>query len=351
MKKIRKFASILMLAAAVVFAAGCTKPDEPNNGGNEGNDNGGGNNEEPATATIQVITPSMVKHTCARLGAVATVPDEGVFSYFGICLDVEENPTPTLGKPCYFVEDGVLSFDTLVFELDPGTTYHVRAVARYNGKEFYSDDVTFTTLSVTDMSIYESIGGHPYVDLGLPSGTKWAVYNVGAYSPIEYGSYFAWGETVEKAECSWDNYKFGDFYHDDIPSKYNSNDNILTLTPDDDAVAVNWMGGWRTPTAEECYELKNNIFHSAWITVDEVSGELLTFANGNSLFLPAGGWKSPAVSWNNVYCCYATSSHPTYNYANTTYDWYMVELGITSSQGVKIQSLMRDSGFSFRGVH
>ncbi len=31
----------MMLAAAVVFAAGCTKPDEPNNGGD---DNGGGNN-------------------------------------------------------------------------------------------------------------------------------------------------------------------------------------------------------------------------------------------------------------------------------------------------------------------
>lgn len=38
MKKLRKIASILMLAAAVVFAAGCTKPDEPNNGGNGGED-------------------------------------------------------------------------------------------------------------------------------------------------------------------------------------------------------------------------------------------------------------------------------------------------------------------------
>ena len=43
------------------------------------------------------------------------------------------------------------------------------------------------------------IGGHEYVDLGLPSGTLWATYNVGATSPYEKGDYFAWGE-VEPRE-------------------------------------------------------------------------------------------------------------------------------------------------------
>lgn len=37
------------------------------------------------------------------------------------------------------------------------------------------------------------IGGHEYVDLGLPSGTLWSTYNVGATSPYEKGHYFAWG--------------------------------------------------------------------------------------------------------------------------------------------------------------
>ena len=52
MKKLRKIASVLMLAAAVVFATGCSKPDEPNNGGNN---NGGGNNgggETPEVPTV-----------------------------------------------------------------------------------------------------------------------------------------------------------------------------------------------------------------------------------------------------------------------------------------------------------
>ena len=37
--------------------------------------------------------------------------------------------------------------------------------------------------------------GIEYVDLGLPSGTKWAKCNVGAKSETDYGLYFAWGET------------------------------------------------------------------------------------------------------------------------------------------------------------
>lgn len=352
MKKIRQFASILMLAAAVVFAAGCTKPDDPSNGDNGGNDNGGGNNEEPTSVTIRANTPSMVKLTNARLGAVATVPDDSKYVNIGICWGIEENPTITpWPNNSIFAEEGVLSFDTLIFKFDPGTTYHVRAFVRYNGEELYSDDVSFTTVSVTDMSIYESISGHPYVDLGLPSGTKWAVYNVGAFSPIEYGSYFAWGETVEKSECTWDNYKFGNYIQDDSPSKYNNSDNLLTLEPEDDAVSVNWMGGWRTPTSAECYELKDNVLRKAWVTVGEVSGALMTFANGNSLFLPAGGRKEATVGWNNKYCCYGTSTHPTYSEEINSFQWFMMELSITQYDGPKIQSLMRDSGYSYRGVH
>ena len=48
--------------------------------------------------------------------------------------------------------------------------------------------------------------GHEYVDLGLPSGIKWATCNVGANSPEDYGDYFAWGETSPKDEYSWSTY-------------------------------------------------------------------------------------------------------------------------------------------------
>mgnify|MGYP003552551049 FL=1 len=46
-----------------------------------------------------------------------------------------------------------------------------------------------------------------YVDLGLPSGVKWATFNVGATQPEEYGDYFAWGETEPKELYDWSTYK------------------------------------------------------------------------------------------------------------------------------------------------
>lgn len=36
---------------------------------------------------------------------------------------------------------------------------------------------------------------HSYVDLALPSGTRWATMNIGAEKETDYGLYFAWGET------------------------------------------------------------------------------------------------------------------------------------------------------------
>lgn len=51
-----------------------------------------------------------------------------------------------------------------------------------------------------------TLNGHDWVDLGLPSGTRWATCNVGASSPEGNGTYFAWGETFNKAIYDWDTY-------------------------------------------------------------------------------------------------------------------------------------------------
>ena len=104
--------------------------------------------------------------------------------------------------------------------------------------------------------INEEENTYAYVDLGLPSGTLWAAYNVGAEAPEEYGDYFAWGETQPKNDYSWATYKYsvGDKYH---LTKYcnvaefgNEGfvDNLFFLQPTDDAATVNWGGNWRTPT-------------------------------------------------------------------------------------------------------
>ncbi|MDO4335842.1 MAG: hypothetical protein Q4C37_08455 [Bacteroidales bacterium] len=49
------------------------------------------------------------------------------------------------------------------------------------------------------------INNHEWVDLGLPSGLKWATCNIGASTPEEYGKYYAWGEIDTKSSYTPDN--------------------------------------------------------------------------------------------------------------------------------------------------
>lgn len=88
---------------------------------------------------------------------------------------------------------------------------------------------------------------HAYVDLGLPSGTLWATCNVGADTPEGYGDYFAWGETQSGS-------------------------------------------GWCMPTYNQWRELKVST-NTSWTTQNGVNGRLFTASNGNSLFLPAAGYR------------------------------------------------------------
>ena len=55
----------------------------------------------------------------------------------------------------------------------------------------------------------EQIKQYEYVDLGLPSGLKWATMNVGATHGTDYGYYFQWGDVEDKSnsDCSWKTYK------------------------------------------------------------------------------------------------------------------------------------------------
>ena len=140
---------------------------------------------------------------------------------------------------------------------------------------------------------------HAYVDLGLPSGLLWATCNVGADTPDAYGDYFAWGETTPKSVYDIDTYQYCNGY---TLTKYCNNssygyngftDNLTTLLPEDDAAAANWGNGWRMPTKEEFLELLDNTTVT-WTQQNGVNGYLFTASNGNSLFLPAAGYR-----WND----------------------------------------------------
>ncbi|MCQ2218870.1 MAG: hypothetical protein MJZ33_10405 [Paludibacteraceae bacterium] len=99
---------------------------------------------------------------------------------------------------------------------------------------------------------------HDYVDLGLPSGTMWATYNVGASTPTEVGFFFAWGETDPKDSFSWDNYKWGskkNLKKYCTESAYGIVDSLSALKDEDDAATANWGSEWRMPSIAEIEEL------------------------------------------------------------------------------------------------
>ena len=176
------------------------------------------------------------------------------------------------------------------------------------------------------------INGYGYVDLGLPSGIKWAVCNVGAENPWEYGGYYAWGETEEKENYDWSTYKWCNGSSSTM-TKYCTDsylgtvDNKTVLDPEDDVAYVKWGGTWRMPTKSEQDELRNNCIW-VWINQNGVKGYKVTGPNGNSIFLPAAGYRhgtnpnyiSNGNFWSGSLC---GSSYTAY-YLNFSYNygWY-----------------------------
>ena len=169
------------------------------------------------------------------------------------------------------------------------------------------------------------INGHEYVDLGLPSGLKWATCNVGAETPEAYGNYYAWGETepapnnnYSSSNCS----TYGLTYSQLQSQGYIDSEGNLTAQYD--AAAANWGGDWRMPTYDELKELEDNCTWT-WTTQNGVKGYKVTSkTNGNSIFLPASGIRHGSSLNNAGSGGYYWSSTPNEGYIYSAYslDFY-----------------------------
>ena len=154
--------------------------------------------------------------------------------------------------------------------------------------------------------------GHAWVDLGLPSGTLWATMNVGASKAEEYGDYFAWGETKSKSDYSWETYKWCKGSYNNMSKYCNVNssgtvDKKIVLDYKDDTAYINWGEDWCLPTREQFEELFNSKYtFTNWINQNNIQGRKITSRiNGNSLFLPAGGFRYNISKYDvNIYGCY-----------------------------------------------
>lgn len=155
------------------------------------------------------------------------------------------------------------------------------------------------------------------VDLGLPSGTKWADRNIGALNPEDTGLYFSWGNTVGH-EAGKD-YDFEEDY-DNTPGSELKDDIDL----EHDAARVNLGEPWKMPTKEQFKELVDNC-ESDVTTLNGYLGRRFTSKiNGNSIFMPFAGyidgtslfnrgsnglyWSSSSYSQTNGYYLYFDSS-------------------------------------------
>lgn len=94
-----------------------------------------------------------------------------------------------------------------------------------------------------------------YVDLGLPSGIKWAKCDLGETSPEKFGDRYSWGETWTKT--TKDYYYFTDIVEGQY-TKYDSRDKRFFLEKEDDAAYLRLGEGWRYPTWNEMQELVDN---------------------------------------------------------------------------------------------
>ena len=153
------------------------------------------------------------------------------------------------------------------------------------------------SLNGTAQTVSGQVAGYDYVDLGL--SVKWATYNVGATKPTETGNFFAWGETEPKEKYSWENYKWckgrvNTLTKYCLSSSAGTRDNKLVLEPEDDAAHVILGGTWRMPAWDECARLVSRCTWT-WTKIGGVNGCKVTASNGNSIFLPAAGYRSGSV--------------------------------------------------------
>ena len=257
-----------------------------------------------AISTAIANLPDYGDKLSAIEAAVKGMPDYGEkFDLIVASLDAIKGQAEALGTGQTSIASKIAgvtdAINDLVAEVNSGNTSAAAALAQIIQK-------------LEDLK--GSIGGGgttpspvEYVDLGLPSGLKWAKCNLGASKPSDYGDYYAWGETAPKADYTWATYKWMQAGHSDwrYITKYTFadgqtggiwydsagafiGDNKTVLAAADDAATANLGSPWRMPTKVEIAELITKCTWT-WTTQDGVEGCQVDGPNGNAIFLPAAG--------------------------------------------------------------
>lgn len=185
---------------------------------------------------------------------------------------------------------------------------------------------------------------HPHaIDLG--DAGKWACCNVGASSPGQYGNYYSWGATYLKDTYTDDNTPtYGQSNLSDWQGKVTNN-----ASAGNDVATALWGSKWMTPNKTQMDSLISKCtweYKNAQDTDNPygVAGMKVT-GNGNSIFLPAAGYRLDANAYGQGSDGYYWSSSPAESDAYRAYS-----LGFYSSGGKYVFSKYRKYGFSVRPV-
>ena len=261
--------------------------------------------------------------------------------------------------PAQTIDGGLLSIVT-----DKGTATYSVASKAFAAGQLYTLNITVnlravgTTTAITGWTSEGTVTVNPVVNQKTPAGLeaidmgnglKWANMNVGAESVTDYGDYFAWGETMPyyqegysqedpcthwiagKSGYGWAYYSLCNGTYTSMnkyctDAYYGTVDNKTVLERTHDAASANWGGDWRMPTSEEWEWLKTNC-EWAWQTnysSSGIDGMLMTSKiNGNSIFLPAAGYRSDDdLNCAGDDCYYWSSSLGDSSSALAKYIWF-----------------------------
>lgn len=232
-----------------------------------------------------------------------------------------------------------------------GVTYNIAIFSFEEDGAFF---LIVLDLDATPVAIYKpSDPVLEMVDLGLPSGLKWAKCNLGANNETKYGDYYMFGSTTPDTYniCYWARCPFNngrDDYDEDYFLAHKDewfDDDVLK--PEYDAATVNMGEGWRMPTSDDLTELIEGTT-SEWITNyngSGVNGRLFTSkVNTNTLFIPALGQRdySDVQYIGDFADVWSSSLSDTLEAA-----WFLD----FSSRDVVIGTAERPYGQPIRGVH
>lgn len=245
------------------------------------------------------------------------------------------------------------NFAVTIDNLKINTKYDFYAFIQSDDMTYRGEEMSFTA----DFHLCPD-SNHPHkIDLGLPSGTKWACCNVGAINPEESGGYYSWGETYEKTEYSWGTYSL---YDENRQENGGYIDVPVDISGTElDVAYVKWGNKWRMPTKTEFVELISVCVYKRINNFDKMFGYsydyflLFKGPNGRYLALPQTGLRqnnNPVTDFGGLFYWSSTRDTSTNKEFVTGRSGYRDAFSLSGYENLIVTDYNRTQGFAVRPV-